>query len=326
MDAIDRVAGRLMARPASPTADLYFVNACGRWLRPGGPVERLGPGVFASDAALLVVRHWGRARALPQRERLIWLIDDDVAAAIADTGLPQGNRLKLRLLEARHGARLRAAGARVVASSAALAERIGADDVLHPVWDGPLAGSCHHRTDGPLRIGYLGSTAHAGDLAWIAPALRAVLDAEPRAELHLAANHRSGPLAGHPRLRPIAATDWTGYRRWLRGARLHLAVYPMLETPVNRARSVSKIVEHAMAGAAALYPDHWPETARVVRRGAGAALPMDRDAWRDAALALLRDADRRRALAEGGRALAADLAHPGRQVAFWRHALAISGR
>ncbi len=321
---LERLAARALARPSSPTADLYLLGAFGDAVGPGGAVRRLGPGVFASAETLLVVRHAGRAEPLPRRRRLLWLIDDDVEAAVADPGLPPGQRLKLALLERGHGRRLLRLGAEVVASSAALADRYRGRAPVHllaPHWSLPLAAPSEPA--GRLRIAYLGSAVHRGDLAFLAPALRRLLDARPELELHLAANHRAAPLAGHPQVRPIRATAWPDYRRWLAGRRFDIAVYPLLDTAVNRARSVNKLIEHAIVGAAGLYSGCWPEARRVARRGAGLVLANRAEDWAEAIEALAADARLRRRLALAGRALAADLNHPGRARAFWRHAFAL---
>lgn len=322
--ALARLAAPWTLRPHSPTADLYFLNACRDWVGPGRPVARLGPGVFASARTLVVMRHAGLAGPLPRRERLFWLIDDDVEAALADPGLPAGHRLKLALHERRDGARLRAAGAEVVASSAALLASCagGRGHLLRPHWSEPLADLAHHGA-GPVRLAYLGSAVHAGDLAFLAPVLLRLLAAHPAAELHLAANHAAGPLAGHPRVVRIGGTRWPDWRARLPARRFDIALYPLLDTAANRARSVNKIVEHAIVGAAGVYSDTWPEAARIARRGAGLVLPNAAAAWESAVAALMADAGGRQAIAARARRLASDLNHPGLQREFWRHAFAL---
>ncbi len=322
---LERLAARAIARDSSPTADLYLLGAIGDQVGPGRSIERLGPGVFASAETLLVMRHAGRAAPLPRRRRVFWLIDDDVEAAIADPNLPVGQRAKLALLERRHGRRLLAAGAEVVASSASIAERYRARAPVHllmPRWDLPLAIPPTRRGAG-LRIAYLGSAVHRGDLALLATQLRRLLDARPGLELHLAANHRLGPLAGHPRLRPIMATGWRAYRAWIATQRFDIAIYPLLDTAVNRARSVNKLIEHAVVGAAGIYSETWPEARRVARRGAGMVVANRPEAWAEAILALADDPALRARIAARGRVLAADLNHPGRARAFWQHAFTL---
>ncbi len=317
---------RWLVRPESPSADLYLANACADWLAPAGPIRRLGPGVFASEATLVVVRHGGRAGRLPARRRVFWVIDDALDAMASDPGVPWAQRAKLRLVERRHRSRLLGAGAEVVASSPAIAaayKGLAPTHLLGPHWSEPLADLAHHG-EGPVRAAYLGSAVHAADLDFLRPVLAALLARHPALEIHLAANHRLGGLWDHPRLVPIRETAWPAYRRALRHRRVHLALYPLLDTPANRARSVNKIIEHAIVGAAGIYSAAWPEAARVARRGAGLVLANEPEAWIAGASALIADPARRRALAARGRALAADLNHPGPQRNFWRHGFALA--
>ncbi|MEM9145613.1 MAG: hypothetical protein AAGC57_05390 [Pseudomonadota bacterium] len=323
MQALERIATPWMIRPQSPTADLYLLNACRDWVGPDRPIQRLAPGVFVSRETLLVLRHAGGLQTWPERRRRIWLIDDDVEATIADPTTPMGQRLKLRLFERRHGDRLCQDEARIVVSSAALAKIHPGACLIRPSWGLPLADLAHQTEPGPLRLAFLSSAVHRGDLAMLAPVLRAVLDSG-RAELFVPANHALGRLRGHPLVRPVAATSWPDWRTWLTRQRMHLALYPLRDTAVNRARSANKIIEHAVVGAAGLYSESWPEASRIARRNAGLVLPSDPEAWRAAIMGLLDDPERRLALATAGRGLAADLTHPGLQRAFWRHAFSLS--
>jgi hypothetical protein len=49
--------------------------------------------------------------------------------------------------------------------------------------------------------------------------------------------------------------------------RFHLALYPLAQTAFDRARSASKLTEHAILGAAGLYPQGWAP-ARALGQGA----------------------------------------------------------
>lgn len=327
MRLVERLAAAAMVRPRSPTADLYLRNACADWIGPNRPIEQLAPGVFASTSTVLVIRHWAGLDRLPKRRRAIWLVDDDIDAAVADTSLPTGQRMKLKLFEQRHGAALLEAGAEVAVTSEALAERYGpiaTTHLLRPHWSEPFADVPDQSRPGPLRIAYLGSAVHRGDLDFILPVLSKILRRLPNAEFHLASNHKLGPIARHPQLRLITETSWPAYRKTLRARGIHLALYPLMNTQTNRCRSVNKIIEHALAGAAGLYSDIWPESERIARRGAGVVLPNEPGAWAEAILHLSSAPAQRWALADRGRMLARDLNHPGLQRDFWRHAFALS--
>ncbi|MGF1502195.1 MAG: hypothetical protein ACFBSD_10295 [Paracoccaceae bacterium] len=313
---LDRLLAPRMIRAHSPTADLYLADACRDWLAEGR-IRRLAPGVFASRRTLAVIRHWGRAGRLPERSRRVWLIDDDIDACLSEPGLPVTQRWKLRLFEQAHGRALCAEGATVVATSAPLATKYRAAHRLDPHWSVPFASLDHHGL-GRVRIGLLFSATHRGDLAAYASALAQVLDLCPDAELHLAANHRPPPpLAGHPRLRRFPETSWPAYRTSLSGRRLHLALYPLLDTATNRARSINKLIEHAVAGAAGVYSASWSGSAAA--EGAGLLLPPEPDAWADALPPLIADRDRTAALAAAGQARARTLNRAAPQRELWAH-------
>ena len=98
---IQTLLSRVLSTPDSPTADLYFNNACGDFFDIGGGagVTRLAPTVFASAGACLVMRHAMRAKRLPGGRRLIYFIDDAVEQGVSDASLPFLYRQKLRLVE-----------------------------------------------------------------------------------------------------------------------------------------------------------------------------------------------------------------------------------
>lgn len=322
MQAIERMATPWMVRPASPTADLYLLNACGDWVGEGRPITQLAPGAFVSETTLLVMRHAGGAATLPERARQFYLIDDDVNALVADVRTPMGQRLKLALFERRYAAALRHAGAQMVVSSDALLRLHPSATLLRPVWSAALADLDHHGKAGPCRIAYLGSAVHRGDLALIGKVLWSILETSD-VELYIAANHRLSKLSGHPKVKLIAATSWPAWRAWIEQQRFHIALYPLADSAANRARSCNKIIEHAVVGAAGIYSDTWPEAARVSRRSAGLVLPADPRQWELAIRSLIDDRQACLRLAKAGRALAQDLNGPGVQRAFWSHAFSL---
>ena len=317
---------RFLTAPDSPTADLYFMNACGDFLLGG--MERLGPTVFANAGASLVMRHdlrpgWVR-RALAGR-RLVYFIDDAVDDGAGDASLPFLYRQKLRLVEQAVSRRIVARAAAVVVSSPELAP-LFADaaetHILHPYWSEPVAGQGHFARmiggEGWLDIAYLGSAVHRTDLAFLWPVIGAVLAAHPQVRFHLSERHRvPRALAGHPRILPIPARSWSVYRAALKGRRFHLALYPLMDTPFNRARSINKLIEHGVVGAAPIYSRAWPEAQRAEGAGAGLALDNRAQDWREAIESLLAHPAAMLRLAKGAGALARTLNQPAPQRRLW---------
>lgn len=317
-----RALARLFAAPDSPTADLYFLNACGDFLEAG--VRRLAPTVFAAAGGCLVMRHDLLAGPLPGG-RLIYFIDDAVEAASGDTGLPFSYRQKLKLVERVAARRIGARAATVVVGSPALARRfegVAETRLAHPYWSEPIAGLGHFDAlaegRGWIELAHLGSSVHRGDIALLWPVIGDLLAAHPRLRFHLSERHRvPAALARHPRVVRIPAPSWSIYRAAMRGRRFHLALYPLLDTPFNRARSPNKLIEHGLVGAAPLYSRSWSEAWRAGAAGAGLVLENRAEEWRAAVEALLARPDRMRELAAGAGTLARALNRPGEQRRLW---------
>ena len=83
---------RVLSAPDSPTADLYFRNACADFLGRG--VRQLAPTVFTSDTTCVIMRHAMRAGRLPEaaaayRRYIAWPGADSAAVRQARTRLAE---------------------------------------------------------------------------------------------------------------------------------------------------------------------------------------------------------------------------------------------
>ncbi|HSF95826.1 MAG TPA: hypothetical protein VLA52_12445 [Thermohalobaculum sp.] len=316
------LVSRMLPAPESPTSDLYFFNACSDFLDAG--VTRLAPTVFTTKRACVVMRHGLGAPRLPPGRRLIYLIDDEVEDGVADSSLPFLYRQKLRLLERPARRNFVPMAEVAVVSSPDLASRRSPGlqtRLLHPYWSEPIAGQQHFdavlRGEGWIDIAFLGSSVHRTDLDFLWPVVCAVLNENPRVRFHLAERHAvPGGLVGHPRILRIPGRGWAAYRAGLGARRFHLALYPLMDTPFNRARSVNKLIEHGVAGAAALYSRNWAEAWRAGQGGAGIVLRNRREDWLEAIRHLLAHPRAIHELACGAAALARqlNLAEPQRRL------------
>ncbi|HEU0223488.1 MAG TPA: hypothetical protein VFR34_14925, partial [Paracoccaceae bacterium] len=288
-----------------------------------GRIRAASPTLFVSEHALLVLRHDARAPARLSRSRLVYFIDDAWAAAWRDRSLSRFWRLKATAIEARAARFYLARASDIVVSTEALrpaAEAAAPGRPVHvigPYWSEPIADLAHFDAPG-LDIAFLGAQLHADDLAFLLPVLPRLLEALPEATFTLSAGHRlPPPLAAHPRVRRLAGLRWPDYRAGLAARRFHLALYPLRATPFNAGRSVNKIIEHAVVGAAGLYSEGWPPGQAAAAAGAGLALPWDAGAWAEAILRLAADRTALRAFAAAGREHAGALNRPEPQRALW---------
>jgi len=327
---LNLLISRVLSAPDSPTADLYFRNACRDFLDTG--VRQLGPTVFASESACLVMRHAMRAGRLPDRRRLIYLIDDDVAAGTSDVSLPFFYRQKLRMVEGPASRRIKRVARVAVVGSPALGRLFAPlmeTHLLRPYWSEPFAALDHFQPlaarTGWIEMAFLGSVIHRSDLAFVLPVVRRLLEAHPRLRFHVPERHRlPGDLDRHKRVRRIEGLGWTAYRRTIANRRFHIALYPLLDTAFNRARSANKLIEHAVVGAAPVYSHSWREAARASATGAGLCLPNEREVWFQALSALI---DSPREMADRAAAtqrLAAKLNTPEPQRRLWGELLGVA--
>ena len=251
---------------ARPTEDIYFLESVAQHLRAQGCEVRrlelrgwrwlLARAVLArcAGANLLLCRSLPvSVLAVLERSRarfgqIVYLIDDDLAAAAADPTLPAAYRARMALAAGRQSRLLTVADA-VVASSDALAVRFdgvhGAVSVMTPPLIAPLPGRAHFdvapSVRQPWRIGFHGTRAHLADLVRIAPALAAVQRGRDDTELELMLGaHVPEMLAGLPRLCTPAPLPWDQFRAYQASRRVHIGLAPLLDTPFNRGKSFIK--------------------------------------------------------------------------------------
>jgi hypothetical protein len=246
------------------------------------------------------------AAALDWPGRLAYVVDDDVAAGTASATLTSSYRERLARFDTEFHAPLLARADIVLVTSDLLARRLAARGVsparlrrIDPAWCHPFADQSHFaglQQGAPLRIAHLGSGSHLAAFSHLAPALVEVLDRDPRTHITYVAQRAVEPaLEAHPRARRIEPKTWPEYRRWLGQHRFHLALYPLLEDGFDRARSINKMLEHAVVGGVGLYPEDWDEAAMIEpvapalaasHPGAGAlSAPGEPTAWAEALLA-----------------------------------------
>jgi hypothetical protein len=320
---------RAMTTLNSPTADLYFANACADWLE-SGHVVRHAPTVFTSESTRLVIRHDARSGRASLRPRTVYLLDDAIDLDGADAALSPYWRFKLNRVERAAADVYLPDAEAVVVSSDPLAAMIRARassanvHVLTPYWSERMSNLSHHARP-RCTIAYLGSQTHGPDIAPLAQSLAKFLDETPEAELVMAGGHEQiGLLANHRQVRALGPMPWAKYRKALSGLGVHIALYPLNDTPFNAARSLNKLIEHGVAGAAGIYARSWSGATMAEEAGAGIALPSDPAAWIAALGGMVADRKMTCTMAEAGVHLAQAVNDRDAQRTLWADLLQIS--
>ncbi|CAM3377477.1 glycosyltransferase family protein [Halomonas lysinitropha] len=285
---------------ARPTEDIYFLESVAPHLRSEGDhVGRLDArGWRWRMARWVLTRQLGAnlviCRTLPmtalrwlERERgrfgrIVYVIDDDLAAAAEDDSLPGAYRQRM-VRAAERQPRLLALADEVVACSEVLAERLRAEHDNVKVMTPPLIASLPDLAhfdigpspDQPWRIGFHGTRAHLADLEALTPALVTLQHGRDDTELELMlGGHVPSLLAELPRTRCPAALSWPTFRRYQSQQRVHVGLAPLRDTPFNRGKSFIKFLDIAAMGGVGVYSNRAPYT-EIVEHGVNGLLAGD---------------------------------------------------
>ena len=323
------ILSSLFRAALNPTTSLYLMDAMAPEIRPAAWKSlRSGPNSFLIANALILIRKaTSRELELARRQRekggkVIYVIDDDFESMMEDPNQPSGYRRRLRRWWERGLPGLHETATSILVSSDALKDRfagLAPTTRVDPYW--PIeTRPARPAVARPFTVAWLGSRSHTEDLASIAAELADFLRAHPNAALFVPACARlPAPLNRLPTgiVRRGPRVDWPAYRDRLRTIGLDVGIYPLLDTPVNRARSINKVLEHAWCDVPGLYSPEVPFAKRIQEAGGGWL--VSRGEWA-AALHRIAGSDAERSeLLQRSSSFARDIAGQARkeQLAFW---------
>jgi hypothetical protein len=324
------------AQKQLPSISLYFsdplADLIGSGEKPGDhPIRRLSRTVFCCGSTAVVVRYAGRKElallAAGRFDRVFLLIDDDLETLEETDGLPADYRR--RLLAYRDGPfqRLLDVVTDVVAPSENILKSYRRKRAiqLDPAQCHQAGALVHHNMTRPFDIVFAATRSHLQDLGHIAQGLADVLRQRSDARLTTFLNgHAPRSLRQLPNAIHLPMMEWTRYRAYVAENRFHVAIAPALDTPFNRARSISKLHDHAAFGAAGVYSRQQPFDRIVIDGKSGVLLSNDPGEWRDSLLDLAARRDRTLKLAAGGQILSETLGDMRRVRTFWMRELGLT--
>lgn len=330
-----------------PTEDIYFLESAAPVLRQqGATVNRVvasrSLGAAFMHGRSFLSRYQGASlllcRSLPlgwvrwlERNRnafgyIVYLIDDDIAAAAVDTTLPSAYRKRMARIASLQP-RLLALADEVVACSDQLASyftpRHAKVSVLTPPLLAPLPSQEHlsvtASSETPWQIGFHGTRAHLQDLLHIAPALEALQQQRDDTELEIMlGQHIPKRLAALPRVKAPAPLPWQAFQQYQRQRRIHIGLAPLLATPFNQGKSFIKFLDIAAMGGVGIYSNRYPYT-EVVRHGENGLLAGDSpDEWHTAMQQLLNHPEATVKMAKQAAMDAQRIGDPAHTITFWQ--------
>lgn len=323
-----------------PTMSLYLFEALrSERMEFQEPLESLGPHLFRCGDTLICVRY-ATNEEIDQIEAcgngssatsLIYLVDDFLEAIPEDQNLPDDYRKKIGEFIDNRFSRILERADSLVVSSPFLAEHYRSTTgkpvhLLSPFWPvewAPLDHQIRDRQD-PFSINWTATRSHLTDLESIRPAIETFLKNHPNASLTVrCGDHLPGWLETLPRVNNLKPLSWTEYRQQIETQQTHAALYPVLDTPVNRARSTNKIMEHAMLGAVSLFSENVPFSGQLESDTDAFLIPGNPEAWLEKLEFLIAHPDASREIAVAGLRKAVYLARRAKQeqIQFWQKRL-----
>lgn len=330
--------GKAQAAPKHrqmPSISLYFTDPLADLIGSHGeyperPIQRLSRTVFAYGDTAVVVRYAHKRDLQVLRSqpfaKIYLLIDDDLESLDEGDGLPSDYRR--RLIGYRDGPyrRLMSMVTDVVAPSENILRSYHRKRAiqLDPAQCHQAGALGHHEVRRPFDVVFAATRSHLQDLTHIAPVLSEVLKARPDVRLTTFLNgHAPRGLRNLPNAIHLPMLEWNRYRDFVAENRFHAAIAPALDTAFNRARSISKLHDHAAFGAAGIYSSQQPFDRIVVHNKSGLLLSNDPSEWRTELLDLADKRDRAHRLAVGGQILSQTLGDMRRVRKFWQKELGL---
>ena len=282
--------GAALYRNPSPSASVYLEWSCADLIADGS-LERLSPTVFRCGDAIVVIRHLSGLSRLPEIRRLIYVIDDDWRAGIADGSLPWLYRAQLRSTLARVAPELERRATTIAVSSQVLLARYRqffpdkVIELLEPVWPRAAGDTASEK---PRRVAYLSAWSHVRDFEFLKPVLFSLVRDRPGCVFTLTENARIPRSWRRQRnVETVPAMPWPEYAAWICRQSFDVALYPLLDGPFNAARSRNKLLELDQCGAAILASANWEAAPGAAASGRCIAVSDTIENWRNELMRLL---------------------------------------
>ncbi len=253
-----------------PTTDLYFLNSCNPlisnypWqdINNTKPIKRLGDNTFQCGNEVLVIRRDKekllRSIISNKALELIYLIDDNIWQAKYDTSLPEGYKNRLNNFACGMANQLINKASLVVVSNNNLIPHLPNNKAiacLHPLWHAVPPSGAHfnvNESNAEIKLVHLGTNSHLAGFEFCYAIVERLLAKYEQLSFSYYSNQLlMGELDHHPRVNRKKVMRWAKYKKYFKRFTIaeqcyHLALYPIVDTPINNSRSINKILETSL--------------------------------------------------------------------------------
>ncbi|MDF1815774.1 MAG: hypothetical protein P1V20_26485 [Verrucomicrobiales bacterium] len=311
---------RFKKKDVLPTASLYLKDAMKDFALTRKESEIPGT-IYQAGEETVVVRYATFKDLKSIRHPFVYMVDDDLPSICDDVNLPDEYRRRISEFVEGPWGDIVVSASEVVVSNSLLADFYsgrGCKTVrLDPYWS-DLKSQPKERTPGRrIRVGWLASRAHLNDLELILGEVKSVFNNIDNIDFTIfSGKHATDSLQSIYCLRNLKPLPWQKYRRWIRNNELDIVIHPLLDTPVNRARSVSKLIEIACVGGVPLISACPPWNEVLGDKSEFLVNPSD---WGSRLAELIASPDKRIQLADNAHRTARQINEAAReaQIRYW---------
>ncbi|MDC3347253.1 hypothetical protein OAW32_01555, partial [bacterium] len=284
-----------------PTTDLYFANAFKPWAAKYKTFRSEGPNSFSNEQAIVICREEKKIitrRLLNQnKKRIYYVIDDNLWDIENINSIPFDYKKKLiSLREGQHKEIINRSTVIIVSSEFLqnkYRERGYNTFLINPYWSEKIPNSWTFsglNKNSPLRIGYLGTASHVDDRNFTMQVYQGLLENDANVELTIIGyDGVAKNIRAEPKLKIEKYKNWALYRKHMQNQKFDVLLYPSLPSNFNNARSMNKLIEHAVYGALGVYSESWPYAEMVSSKRIGITLKNNADLWIDRLTLLSRE-------------------------------------
>ncbi|MFA5122268.1 hypothetical protein [Zavarzinia sp.] len=258
--------------------------------------------------------------------KIIYIMDDDVAAAIDTVGLPAAYRRRMTeaaLFDFQFMLRLCDV---FVTTSPFLMRKYSSSKTrfLEPPYFREPKSLDHLLKTDKIKIVYHGTDTHKDDIGFIMPELQKLGERNENIEISIITRFRIHSENGKRAIRTIRPMPWPEYVQYTRENPAHISLAPVLDTAYNRGKSIIKFYDAASLGAVGVFSKVEPYT-DVVRDGRNGFLVENcPHRWFDILQLLVRNPSIIRETAIEGQMDAKKRGDISARTAFWIRELALT--
>ena len=140
---------------------------------------------------------------------------------------------------------------------------------LNPYWSEDIPNSWNfveQNNHSPLKIGYLGTASHVDGRRFVIQVYQGLLESRANVELTIIGSDGiDKKLLKEKKIKIQKYEKWNSYRNLIQNLKFDILLYPIFPSNFNDARSMNKIVEHAVCGGLGVYSDSWNTQTPLVR-------------------------------------------------------------